>query len=172
VLRIVGFGRCLSVPKESRAWGLAAILLGAEIVLVLGLGLLFLGGLVHPLVSLAGWVVTAGAAVLALLFLLLFFRQVGIAMNSRQLPAQVVNFGVWFVGGFVGIAAVCGGYFLLVYALRGSPPSAGKSWAQFGSFLFLIGVCLTVPLTLLVKYLGLFNLARDEIRKRAKLRKV
>lgn len=170
VLRIAGFGHCLSVPRESGAWGLTPLLLIVEAVLVIGLLLTVLGGAVHQLVPRVGFFVTLAAVVIGLIFLLLFLRQIGVALHSRQLPATVVRFAAWLLGGLVGMAAAVGGQVLLVRRLSAGPPTQGKAWMVLICLLLMIAVCLGLSLTVMVKYLGLFNVARDEIRRHAKLR--
>jgi hypothetical protein len=129
ILRLVGLIRCLSVPSDSGAKFLAVATLLCELFL-------------PPL---------------NLVCQLLFLRQIGMALGSRQLPKRVINYVIWFAGGLVAMLLVfgCGGGMLFV--------GGGTS---FLGFLLLVFGTMIIWLTLLIRYLGTLAIASDEIKKR------
>jgi hypothetical protein len=166
VLRIVGFGRCLSIPPESEANVLSFLMLVVEIALALGVLAAVLGRFVHPFVPVFGLAAAVASTLLGLILFLFFLHRIGHALESRNLPSGVFRFTVWLLAGIVGIPAAVGGQVLLVYLVNRSEPTAAKGWLILIGFLLMIVVGLILSLTIMVKYLGLFNLTRDEIHRR------
>jgi hypothetical protein len=165
-LRIIGFARCLSIPPESGAGALSSLLVAVEFALAAGQLAIGLSAFLPPLAPLLGLGAAVLAPLLGLILLLLFLHRIGLALNSRQIPSGLFRFTVWLLAGVVGTPVLLGGQWLLVRLVSSGPPTEGKAWTELVGFVVMVLVGLTLGLTLLVKYLGLFNLARDEIYRR------
>jgi len=167
LLRLVGFVRCLGTPAESGARGLAVGMLACELLLLAAVGASAAGTfLFEPLLVLGGAALVALTALVGLILLLLFLRQIGDALQSKQVSTQVKNFVSWFIGGIIAAAAVLGLQFGLPLVLGAEGATRLLSALPCGWLLIVGFVGIVIPLVLLVKYLGLLTLASDQIRKR------
>jgi len=174
ILRIIGLVRCVGVPAESGACGLAIATVIAELA---PYGAMFLGcglSLVHEALGNLMTLVQIVASLCAIVCFLLFLRQVGIAVGSQKLQARVVNYVIWLVAGIcMYIGVVCLGFFSIIAigvgasSMDGPPDVATMGMAGMIVIVTMFLAQLAILLTLAAKYLGLVQCAADEIRRRA-----
>jgi hypothetical protein len=157
ILRLIGCVRTLKVPSDSGAKIFAFLMLACELGVLGGVGVGFIGPMIHSALAVLGNLVEALAALAGLIALLLFIRQIGVALRAKPLPARVLNYAIWFGGGIVASVVVggCGGVMIVI----------GGGAAFLGALLMIFGI-MAIILTLFIKYLGTLAMASDEIKKR------
>ena len=102
-----------------------------------------------------------------LVLFLIFLGLVSSGLSSKQIPGRIINFLIWLVVAFVGSAGASVGRALFQGHLLAGPITENTLTMLQVSVFGTAAVIACLGLTVVVKYLGLFNLARDEIRKRA-----
>jgi hypothetical protein len=138
----------------------------SEVALAGGFVLGFLGSLLHGIFVLLGMMMTGAALVIGLILFLIFLGMVSSALNGRLIPGRIINFVIWGVLAFVGSGGAVVGYgFFLRYILSEPITANTPTILQAGGF-GTAALIACLGLTVVVKYLGLYNVARDEIRKR------
>lgn len=166
-VRLLGFFRCLATPPGfgAKAWGVGAFFgemallgtLGAWLAtLILGLlSISLVAGFAAPVIWLAG-----------LVTVLMFLRQIAVALDSKPLRGNVRNFVIWLVGGAVGLAAITVVSAVLYRLVISGERNSGMALAALGTSCFTLVFAVILGLTLLVKYLCLFTTASDQIKRR------
>jgi hypothetical protein len=166
ILRLVGFVRCLATPRTSGAWLLALLALLSEVALLLGGGVATTGSLLTPLLGVLGYTGLGIGSIAGLVFLLLYLRQIGVALAAKPITARVRHFVLWLlVGGPVGLLLLGISLGMMMLAARGGPNSSLGIVGIPGCGCFFVTL-LALPLTLLTKYLGTISLVADELKKR------
>jgi hypothetical protein len=185
VLQVVGGSMALRVPPESGGKGLAigvllCILAPIFVVLIVGVAnairmpiLGLLAELGYVMIVLTEWVL-----------FILFMHKVGTALDSAELRARAVNFGIWFgvnlasslAGGcligimiFMSFASLLG-----AFANTAAPDGTREAAQGFGAMAIVavvVGVgtfvaLLIIGLVTLIKYFGMMNAGIRTIRQR------
>ncbi len=159
-LRVLGFARCLAVPSGgAKVFVLVAFL--CEVAIVAGQGVAIGSSFTSNSIGNIGGAVANLASFVGLLSLLLFLRQVGVALHSPLIPGKVLRYFLTLLGGVIAIALGIGLIFLLFVT-----GMAENGAMNLGIGIAFLGTVFAVSLTLLILYLLLLTATADEIRKR------